>query len=83
MAKATRDLGRLMVSELVDIALDSESAGTGSTKQEIARAVLEKWARQRHLAFKVYARRLSANGLQMELDGIDTEDDGSRRRRAE
>lgn len=77
MAKATKDLGRLLVGEFVDIALESESSGTGETKQEIARAVLEKWARQRHRAFKVYAKRLRANGLQMEIDGLDDEDNGA------
>lgn len=76
MSKATKDLGRFLVPEFVDIALDSESAGTGDTKQAIVRAVLEKWARQRHRAFKVYARSLKAKGLQMELDGLDDGDDG-------
>ena len=80
MSKATKDLGRLMLPEFVDIALDSESSGTGESKQDIARAVLEKWARQRHRAFTVYAKRLRANGLQMELGGLDTEDDGDPRR---
>lgn len=80
MAKATKDLGRLLVGEFVDIALESESSGTGETKQEIARQILEKWARGRHRAFKVYAKRLRANGLQMELDGLDEEEDGGPRK---
>lgn len=79
-SKATNDLGRLLVGEFVDIALESEATGTGATKQEVARAVLEAWARKRHVAFKVYARRLRANGLQMELDGlIEDESRGDRK----
>jgi hypothetical protein len=80
VSKATKDLGRFLLPEFVDIALESESVGTGESKQAIARAVLEKWARQRHLAFKVYAKRLRANGLQMELDGLDDEGDGDARK---
>lgn len=80
MSKLTKDLGRLMVSEFVNLMLDAEAEGEGTDKQDIAREVLEKWALKRHRAFKVYAKRLRANGLQMELDGIDAEDDGARRK---
>jgi hypothetical protein len=76
LSKATCDIGKLLVSELVDIALESESKASGSSKQEIARQVLERWQRQRHVAFKVYAKRLRAQGLQMELEGIDEEEEG-------
>lgn len=75
MSKLTKDLGRLAVTEFVDLMLDAEAKGEGSNKQDVAREVLEKWARKRHRAFKVYARGLRANGLQMELDGTDAEDD--------
>ena len=76
MAKALNDF-RVQLTDFVARALDAEARGTGEDKQSIARQVLEKWARQRHRAFKVYARALRADGLQMELDGIDTEDDGA------
>jgi len=78
MAKATKEL-RIMLPEFVDLVLDAEAVGAHEDKQTIAREVLEKWARQRHRAFKVYAKRMKANGLQMELDGIDPEDDGASR----
>jgi len=78
--KATCDLGKLLVSEAIDIALESEAKATRQSKQEIARQVLEVWRRQRHRAFTVYARRLAANGMQMELEGIDEEDEGSPRK---
>lgn len=79
MSKATKDL-RVLLPESVDLILDAEAAGLGVDKQVIAREVLEKWARQRHRAFKVYAKRLAANGLQMELNGFDVEDDGAQRK---
>lgn len=68
---------RLGLPEFVDAILDAEAIGMGEDKQTIARQVLEQWARRRHRAHKVYAKRLRANGMQMELDGIDPEDDGS------
>lgn len=75
MAKATKEL-RIMLPESVDMVLEAEAVGAHEDKQSIAREVLEKWARARHRAFKVYAKRLKANGLQLELDGLDAEDDG-------
>lgn len=79
MAKATCDIGKVLVTEAIDIALESEAKGTRTSKQEIVRQVLEQWRRQRHRAFTVYARRLQANGMQLELEGIDEEDEGSRK----
>lgn len=78
MAKALNDF-RVQIPESVDLVLEAEAIGMGEDKQTIARQVLEKWAKQRHRAFKVYARRLRANGLQLELDGLETEDDGASR----
>lgn len=80
MSKASVDLGKLLVTEAIDIALDSEKAATGDSKQEIVRQILEQWRRRRHRAFTVYARRLAANGMQMELEGIDEEDEGLKRK---
>lgn len=79
MSKATEDLGRLAVSRFVKRAIESEAAGSGDSEQEVVRQVLDRWARGRHRAFKVYARALRADGMQMELDGIEPEDDGASR----
>lgn len=79
MAKAVIDF-RIQLSEFIDRVLDAEARGSGDDKQAIARAVLEKWAQQRHRAFKVYAKALRADGLQMELDVDPLEDDGARRK---
>ncbi len=76
MSKATKDL-RVLLPEAVDMLLEAEASGLGVDKQTIVRELLEKWAKQRHRAFKLYAKRLRANGLQMALDGLDTEEDGA------
>ena len=76
MAVPLRDL-RLGLPEFVDAILDAEAVGMNEDKQTIARQVLEEWARRRHRAHKVYAKRLRANGFQMELDGLDAGDDGT------
>lgn len=76
MSKATEDLGRLLVTRSIKRAIESEKAGTGDSEQVIVRRVLDAWAKQRHRAYTVYAKSLRADGLQMELDGIDMEDDG-------
>lgn len=74
--KASKDLGRLFVTELADMALDVESKARKRDKQEIVREVLEVWARERHTAYRVFARRAAAKGLQLELDVDDMEEDG-------
>lgn len=74
--KATEDLGRLFVSRFVKRAIESEKAGSGESEQDVVRKVLDEFAKRRHRAFKVYAKSLRADGLQMELDGIETEDHG-------
>lgn len=79
MAKALNDF-RVQIPDFVDRVLDAEARGLGEDKQAIARAVLEKWAQQRHRAFKVYAKALRADGMQMELDGIEMGDDGAGRK---
>lgn len=76
MAKATEDLGRLAITKFVKRAIESEAAATRDSEQEIVRKVLDAWARERHQAFRVYAKSLRADGLQLELDGIETGDDG-------
>jgi hypothetical protein len=77
MALPLKDF-RVQLPEFVDAILDAEAIGMHEDKQTIARMVLEEWARKRHRAHKVYAKRLRANGLQMELDGIDLEEAGGR-----
>lgn len=79
MGKPVNDF-RVAITDFVDRVLDAEARGLGEDKQTIARQVLERWAQQRHRAFKVYAKALRADGLQMELDGIEPEDDGARRK---
>lgn len=77
MAKALNDF-RVQIPDFVDRLLDAEARGLGEDKQAIARAVLERWAQQRHKAFRLYAKALRADGMQMELDGIDAAEDGGR-----
>lgn len=76
MSKATEDLGRLMLTRFVKRVIESEKAATGESEQEIVRRVLDVWARRWHTGHKVYARALKADGLQMELEGMDAEGDG-------
>lgn len=73
---------RLGISESIDIWLDAEAAAFGKDKQTVAREVLSDWAKRKAHAYKVAARRLTANGLQPELDGFETEDDGASRNAA-
>lgn len=80
MALPLKDL-RLGVSETVDIMLDATAAAFGKDKQTIAREVLTEWARKVAHQHKVIARRLAANGMQPELFGDGTEDDGTSRNR--
>lgn len=76
MAKATKDLGRVLVTEFVDSVLECERIGRKRDKQEIVREVLDAWARERHTAYRVFARRAAAKGFQLELDVDDVEDEG-------
>jgi hypothetical protein len=71
---------RLGITEQIDAALDAQAAAFGRDKAAVAREVLAEWARMKHREHTVYGRRLRANGLQMDLDGLDTEDDGVGRR---
>lgn len=70
---------RTSIPEAVDLWLDIEQATTGRDKSAIAREILTQWAREKAHAHKVAARRLHANGLQPELFGDETEDDGKPR----
>ena len=68
---------RLGITESIDIWLDAAAAAFGSDKAAVAREVLAEWAKRKAHAFKVAQRRLIANGLQPELTGLETEDDGA------
>jgi hypothetical protein len=76
MAKAVKDLGRVLVSEMTDLVLDVEARARKRDKQEVLREVLDAWARERHAALRLFARRAAAKGIQLELDVDDLEDEG-------
>ena len=67
---------RLGISETIDIMLDAQATAFGKDKAAIAREVLAEWARKKIHEHKVMAKRLAANGMQPELFGSETEDDG-------
>lgn len=69
---------RLGITETIDIMLDAQATAFGKDKAAIARDVLADWARKKIHEHKVMTRRLAANGMQPELFGDDTEDDGTK-----
>lgn len=69
---------RLGITESIDIMLDAQALAFGKDKAAVARDVLAEWAKRKAHEHKVIARRLAANGMQPELFGDDTEDDGAR-----
>ena len=68
---------RLGITEAIDIWLDAESVAFGTDKAAVAREILQEWAKRKAHAYKVATRRMHANGLQPELTGLSTEDDGA------
>jgi hypothetical protein len=70
---------RVGITESIDIWLDAVATATGTDKAAVAREVLKEWAKRKQHEHKVAARRLAANGLQPELDGLDLEEDGASR----
>lgn len=70
---------RLGITESIDIMLDAQALAFGKDKAAVARDVLADWAKKKAHEHKVIARRLAANGMQPELFGDETEDDGSSR----
>jgi hypothetical protein len=70
---------RTAIPETVDVWLEIEAAASGKDKAAIGREVLSDWAKQRFHAHKVAVRRLQANGMQPELFGDETADDGKAR----
>lgn len=67
------------ITESIHAALEAEAAAFGKDMQTIAREVLQNWANARHHAYKVYARRVLANGMQTELPGFEMEETGRAR----
>jgi hypothetical protein len=76
--KLTRELD-LSLPDSIHAALEADSVAFDKSMQDIAREVLQIWADRKHRAYTVYARRLLANGMQTELPGFETGDDGMRR----
>lgn len=76
--KLTKELD-LSLPESIHAALESDAIAFDTTMQVIAREILQEWADRKHRAYKLYARRLMANGMQTELPGFETEDDGMQR----
>lgn len=70
---------RLGISEAIDIMLEAQAQAFGKDKAAVARDVLADWAKKKAHEHKVIARRLAANGMQPELFGDETEDDGASR----
>lgn len=79
MAVPLKDF-RMGITEQIDAALDAQAAAFGKDKAQVARDVLGEWARMKHREHMVYGKRLRANGMQMEFDVSDLEDDGLSRR---
>jgi hypothetical protein len=71
---------RLGISESIDIWLDAVAISQDTDKAAIARDILQDWADRKAHEHKVARRRMKANGLQPDLTGLDTEDDGVSRR---
>jgi hypothetical protein len=79
MAKPIKDFS-LALSESIHAALESDAVAFDRTMQSVAREILQEWADRKHRAYTVYGERLRANGMQTELPGMTTGDDGIRRR---
>jgi hypothetical protein len=67
---------RTGIDEFTDVWVEIEAATTGKDKAAIGREIMREWAKRKAHAHKVAARKLAANGIQPELFGDDTEDDG-------
>lgn len=75
MSKATKDLGRVLICEFTDFALEVERRARKRDKQELVREILDAWAKERHAAYRLAAKKSAANELQMDLGVDDVEDD--------
>lgn len=68
------------ITESIHAALEAEATAFGTSMEGVARRVLQEWADRRAHAYKVYARRVIANGSQTELPGLELEDTGKSRK---
>ena len=66
----------LGITESTDIWLDAVAAANRTDKAQVAREVLQEWAKRKAHEHTVAMRRMAANGLQPELPGIEPEDAG-------
>lgn len=76
MSLPLKDL-RTSIDESTDLWLEIDAQARSIDKAAIARQVLREWAKQKAHAHKIAAKRLAAHGLQPELFGDDSEDDGT------
>ena len=70
----------MALPEDVRAVLEAEAGAFDMDMQAVARRVLQEWADRRAHAFRVYQRRVLANGLQTELPGMGAADDGAARK---
>ena len=78
MALPLKDF-RCGISESIDIWLDAVAAANRADKAAVAREVLQEWADRKAHEHRIAHRRMTANGLQPELPGLELEDDGASR----
>lgn len=62
---------RVPIPEAVHLWLEAEATAFGTDMQTIARNILKDWARRKAHAYKVATKRLQANGMSMELFGLE------------
>lgn len=65
------------IPESTDMWLEIEAQSLGIEKQAVVRLILREWEKKKVHAYKLATKRLKANGLQPELFGDETEDDGA------
>jgi hypothetical protein len=73
---------RTSIDESTDMWLEVEASVQRKDKAAISREVLRAWAKEKAHAYRLATRRLQAHGVQPELFGDDTEDDGASRNEA-
>lgn len=69
---------RTSIDEPTDMWLEVEASVQRKDKSAISREVLRAWAKEKAHAYKLATKRLQAHGIQPELFGDDTEDDGGK-----
>lgn len=64
------------IPESTDMWLEIEAQTLGIEKQAVVRQILRDWEKRKVHAYRLATKRLQANGIQPELFGDETEDDG-------